>query len=488
MPDEAAAPILGRGTARNIFDLLSSSVLQKVLAFVYFTLIARFAGVRDTGTYFFALSWVLMFSIVTDLGLTSVLIRESAKDHERARRYLNQVLTIKLPLILLGVLAAVVGVRLAGYPPEQRALVGAVSAVLALDAISLTFYGVLRGHRVLKYEGVGLVAGQSLTLVIGVAAILLKQPIWWLAVALVAGSAWNAAASWWIVRTRLDIRPRLGWNRALVRDLFRAAWPFALAGAFVKVYTNADAVLLTRIAGVEAAGLYSVPYKLTFAFQFIPMGFTAAFYPAMSRAYAREPERLGELLSASLRALALIAAPIVAGISALAPEIVRIVYGGDYAASALPLQLLIIALIPIFLDFPIGSLLNATDRQATQTALMGAATAISLAMNLLLIPSYGLMGVVAASLVSHAVLLFGGFVAVGRFLDWGARAFLDSAVRVALAAGTMGLIVAGTKSILPLPAAILLGAVSYPALAFLTGAVAMKDLRDLRERLKPQPA
>jgi O-antigen/teichoic acid export membrane protein len=424
-----------------------------------------------------------MFSVVTDLGLTSVLIRESAKDHGRAARYLNQVLTLKLPLVVLGVLVSVLGVRLAGYPPEARALVDAVAAVLALDAISLTFYGLLRGHHVLKYEGLGLVMGQLVTLAIGVTAMATDAPVRWLAYALVAGSAWNALASVWIVKRKLGIAPRLLWDGALVRELVRAAWPFALAGAFVKVYTNVDAVLLTRISGAYAAGLYSVPYKLTFAFQFIPMGFTAAFYPAMSRAYAKEPERLGELLFKALRALALIVAPIVAGIMALAPEIVRLVYGADYAASARPLQGLILVLLFVFLDFPIGSLLNATDRQLTQTGLMGLATAVSVALNLWLIPTRGVDGVVIASVVSHAVLLVGGFLAVGRFLDWGASRFLGEALRIAAAAVSMGLAVLLVKPHAPVPAAILVGAVAYPALAFLCGAVRKADLAELKSGL-----
>ena len=72
------------GVAKNIFHLLGSSVLQKAIAFVYFALIARWAGVEDTGAYFFALSWTLMFTTITDMGLTPVLIRESAKEIGRA--------------------------------------------------------------------------------------------------------------------------------------------------------------------------------------------------------------------------------------------------------------------------------------------------------------------------------------------------------------------------------------------------------------------
>lgn len=467
------------GVATNIFHLLTSSVLQKAIAFVYFALIARWAGVEDTGSYFFALSWTLMFTTITDMGLTPVLIREAAKDKAQTERYLNQTLALKIPLTAAAVLAAVIGAWLFHIAPETRALVALAAVVISLDAISLTFYGVLRAHHVLKYEGLGLIVGQSVTMLVGLASLKMGAPLTWLILALIAGSLWNALASALIVRKRLGIRVRLSWDWGFAKSLLATALPFALAGIFVKVYTNADAVMLTHFKGEAAAGLYSVPYKLTFAFQFVPMAFTAAFYPAMSRAWAADKKELGVLLHKALWALMIVAAPIAAGICALAPELVHFVYGEDYAPSVLAVQLLILSVVPIFLDFPIGSLLNATDRQMTQTKLMGMATVISVILNLALIPSYGLMGVVVASIVSHVALLIGGFMAVGKFLDWPRLKFVGAAIRASLAAAAMGFGVVLAKPYLPFPAAVLVGVALYPAAAFALRAVTVADLKGL---------
>ena len=467
------------GVAKNIFHLLTSSVLQKAIAFVYFALIARWAGVEQTGAYFFALSWTLMFTTITDMGLTPVLIRESAKEHAHAEKYLNQILSIKLPLTCLAVLSAIVGAWLFHIEPVTRTLVMLAAVVISLDAVSLTFYGVLRGHHVLKYEGLGLIVGQSVTMIIGLTALKLHAPLWVLVIALIAGSSWNALASWWIVTRRLRIRVRPSWDWSFATSILKTAFPFALAGFFVKVYTSADAVLLTHFHGETAAGLYSVPYKLTFAFQFVPMTFTAAFYPAMSRAFAADKRQLGDLFYKALWSLTLIAAPIVAGIVALAPQLVLFVYGKDYLPSVAAVETLILALLPIFLDFPIGSLLNASDRQMTQTKIMGMAMALSLILNLSLIPAYGLAGVVIASLVSHTALVIGGFIAVGRFLEWPVGRFLGVALRTGAAAAVMALGVMAAKSHLPLPVCVLLGAALYPAAAFAFRAVSLADLKAL---------
>ena len=65
--------------AKNTTFYTGALIVQKVLAFVYFSLIARFMGVEDTGKYTFALSFTTMFAIFIDLGLAPVLTREIAK-------------------------------------------------------------------------------------------------------------------------------------------------------------------------------------------------------------------------------------------------------------------------------------------------------------------------------------------------------------------------------------------------------------------------
>lgn len=466
------------GIGRNTITLLSASVVQKATAFVYFALIARWAGVEDTGKYFFALSWTLLFSVLTDMGLTPVLIREAAKSPEKSKKLLSQVFTLKIPLTLAATAIVIGGVWLMRYPPVTRQMVSLAAIVLALDAVSLTFYGFLRGHHMLKYEALGLVVSQAIAFTIGVWTLKTGAPIQYLIFALIGGSAYNASQAIFFTWKRLRILPSLVWDTAFVKKMLAAALPFALAGAFVKIYNSVDAVLLSKLIGDEATGLYSVPFKLTFAFQFIPMAFTAALYPAMSRYHAVDRSRLGHVLYKGMRYLALLVFPLVIGGIVLSKDIIFAVYGPEYAPSVLALQILIITLISVFLDFPLGSMLNATGRQMTQTKLMGLAMIVSVAMNLMLIPRYSFMGAVFASLVSHFTLFVGGLFVVNGFLKWPARKFLEDVIRVTFASAAMGIVVLVVKGRMPLPVVILAGAGAY----FLTGLLARAfGLAEIRE-------
>jgi len=134
---------------------------QKAIAFGYFALVARFLGVADTGKYFFALSWTLIFSVVTDLGLTSVLDPRGRQEAGRDARHLGQVMTMKLPLVVLAGISAIVGAYLTGVRGLTLGLISFGTLVLMLDAVSLTSTASCAATICSRYESLGLVVRAS---------------------------------------------------------------------------------------------------------------------------------------------------------------------------------------------------------------------------------------------------------------------------------------------------------------------------------------
>ena len=85
---------------KNTAYLLAAAVGQKVLALVYFMVVARLAGVSGTGQYVVATTFALIASAFADIGLANVAVREVARAKDRAEEYLSGVLAIKSVLIV----------------------------------------------------------------------------------------------------------------------------------------------------------------------------------------------------------------------------------------------------------------------------------------------------------------------------------------------------------------------------------------------------
>ncbi|MBI5022802.1 MAG: flippase [Candidatus Magasanikbacteria bacterium] len=476
--------------AKNTIFLTSASVAQKIFSFIYFTLLARFIGVENTGLYITALSFSSLFSVLTDLGLNPVLIREGAKDNQNIAKVLGNILTIKLFLVAAayGVLNLVV--YLMGYGADLKELILISGLIMVLDSFSLSFYGALRSLQNLRFESIGVAGGQLMTVIVGFIVLYFKGGVMILLLALASGSLFNALWGLSALIRRYHIWPRFFFTPALLKRIIYYAAPFALAGIFVKVYSYVDVVMLSKMLGSQAVGWYGVAAKITFAFQFIPMAFAASLYPAMSNFFVYDKDRLKMTFEKGMLYLAMLALPIGAGLIAIAGIFVTNVYGASYQSSVLPLQIMAGSLIFSFLGFPIGSLLNACHRQNIQTSAMGATMVINIVMNLILIPWIGIIGSAIAALVGNFLLMLIGFFWVPKIITMPDRIFWLNILKVLLSSAIMGLLVwiaqpvllkylqpqGLAKSIAYLGILILFGVVMYACMLWVWKLVSKKDL------------
>src|SRR3990167_1502861 len=109
--------------AKNTSYFTLALVLQKIISFSYFIIIARALGPEDLGKYYFAISFASIFSILIDIGLTNVLTREIAKEKNKANNYLGSVMAVKLPLSLITGLIIVIFAHLLGYSELVKTLI-----------------------------------------------------------------------------------------------------------------------------------------------------------------------------------------------------------------------------------------------------------------------------------------------------------------------------------------------------------------------------
>ncbi len=407
--------------AKNTTFLTVAYIFQKVFAFVYFTLVARFIGATDIGVYTFAISLTTIFSVFIDFGLSSVLVREAAKFKDKANEYLNNIISVKIILAVLSYLAVAAVINLSGKPAISQTMVYLAGLVMILDSFTLAFFAVFRAYQNLKYEAIGIAINQIVILVVGLAGIYLKFPLYVLVLALLAGSTFNFLYSLILLKVKLKFNFKLLWDKPILKTLFKIALPFALAGIFVRVYSYIDQILLSVLIGDQALGWYSVPYKITYAFQFVPAAFAAAIYPAMSDCFVSNKEKLKIIFDKSMYLLIILSVPTAVGIACLADKIILSLYTAEFSPSILALQIFILAVIPIFLNYPVGSLLNACDRQARNTFNMGLTMVLNIILNLILIPYYQHVGAALAALTSLTVLFILNLGQAPKIISYDAR-------------------------------------------------------------------
>jgi len=477
----------GKSVAKNAFWLMMATTLNKLIAFASFAVVARLAGPHVTGTYFYSVSVTSVFVTLADLGMTPVLIRAIAAARHDGEKFLGAALRLKLILAPIAILCALGYGVLNNVDAETIAAIAIACLVMTADTYHLALYGALRGRQNLRPEAIGMLVGQILTACAAVTAALFGLGAIGLVSALLIGSTWNVL---WAVMQARRLGIRIGVPAmAEYRILLLESLPFAIAGIAVKGYSYIDSLLIHAYHGASSVGLYAVGYKMTYAWQFLPLTFTAALYPAMASAWSKKDhEGLRNTFLGSLRVMAAISFPISAGLSALAPRIIPLVYGNEYIAAVPAFTVLAWVLIPIFLDFPIGSLLNATHRAHLKTSAMVGTLFVNVVLNVILVPSLGPVGAAWAGVFSFWCLFFIGVVFIQRDAGgWSVPLWII--LRASFAAAVSWFAWRTIGDAMPLLVACLFGASVAVSMAFLTRLVTPKDVTwILSFRKRPLPS
>lgn len=474
--------MIGEKVAKNALVLMLATTGQKFVAFLAFMIVARIVGPEVTGAYFYAVSVTSVFVIISDLGITPVVIRAIAGGREGADRLFGAAIRAKLALVPIAILASIGYGILRGNNPEILATIAIACIAMGADAFHLILYGALRGRQNLKPEAMGMFIGQVLVGAISATVAYLGYGAMGLAVALAVGSLWNAGWAYWNIR-KLQIK-FTNPARIDIYSLTHQAMPFALAGIAVKVYSYIDSLMLEAFKGTTAVGYYAVAYKLTYAMQFVPLTFTAALYPALSQCFAKkQTDELQKTFVGSMRLMAAVGFPISAGLSALAPRLIPAIYGDAFSGSVAAMQILPWVLLPIFIDFPIGALLNGSNRAHLKTTAMVATMLVNALLNFILIPYYGPLGASFAGVFSFWFLLTIGFMFTYKDAG-GFYKFIWIIARAFAAAILAWFVWRYIGAYMPLIFAFIFGGAVSVLLAFLVRLVTLADVVPIWHHLK----
>jgi PST family polysaccharide transporter len=304
-----AATFAGQGM-KFLLNLGSTMILARLLTPQDFGLIAMVTAL--TG-------FIMIFK---DLGLSMATVQRAEINHGQISTlfWINVALSVALMLITLALAPAV-----AWFYQDPR-----LAAVTAVLSIAFIFSGLTVQHQALLRREMRL-STVAIIDVLSLAAGLVTAILcgwtglgyWSLVWMQIAIAATNAVGVW-VASGWLPGRPV---RRSGVRSMI-AFGGYLTAFSFVNYFTrNLDNVLIGRICGADALGLYSRAYSLLlFPIGQITAPMTAVAVPALSR-IQNEPERYHRFYLKAIKLIAYLSMPLVAAMGVLSSELVQLVLG-----------------------------------------------------------------------------------------------------------------------------------------------------------------
>lgn len=173
------------------------------------------------------------------------------------------------------------------------------------------------------------------------------------------------------------------------------------------IYFRIDSVMLGAIKGNIEVGTYNIAYKIMEGFFFIPAMVMMVFFPKLAK-----PDSFRKTFKKLLLILGTIGLAGSIFLYVSTPSVIHLIYKGNFLGSIPVLRVLSLVLVPVFLGHLVTQSLVALDMNKVYLIVASFGALINIALNYLLIPSYGAIGSAWATLATElmVVLCCGYFV------------------------------------------------------------------------------
>ncbi len=401
--------------AKNTGVLLASQVVSYIIGFFFIMYTARYLGAEGFGVLSFALAFTMIFGVFADLGLSTLAVREVARNKTLAGKYLGNIAVMKVILVIVTFGLIALFINLLGYPEQTIKVVYLVALFIIFSAFSEMFYSIFRAYEKMEYQSVGQILSSALMLsgalfaisqsfsVVGFASIYFLVSVVVLVYAF-------AVCAWKFVLPKIEV----DWS--FWKQSIKEAWPMGGMAICIMIYFRIDVVMLSLMMDDTAVGLYSAAYRLSETSTIIPSMFVASVFPVLSKYHTDSMSSFVSVYSKSVKYMLYLALPMALIVTLLAQPIIQLIFGSEFSGSVIALQILIWASAIMYVTMVLGSAIITANRQMVSFKLTIVAVLLNIILNYIVIPTYSYIGASATTVATEAFGLLMGMFFLNR---WG---------------------------------------------------------------------
>ena len=384
---------------KNTVWLTVGEIVGRLLRIVLIFYSARVLGAAEWGVSSYLLSWAVLFTIATDLGLSAIVTRELVRDHSRRAEHLSTFLFAKLTLLFVAGFIIILAVPTVSALPLSRSLMVSLAFLVFFDSMRIIATTVNKAREMMRNEAFINIFTQAAILVIGMVLLLRNPSAEALNIAYAAGSGIGTLYAFFLIR---DYLPGIlsTFRRPLVGQLIKDALPIAIVGLVGSLMLNTDIVMLGWMRTAAEIGYYSATQKIIFTLYVLPTLIASATFPVMAR-LAHDAAAFKLFFEKIMRSALLIALPVTVGGIITAPRLIELFYGVEYVPATASYIILLFTVPIAFATAIINNALIAHNSQKHFLAYASIGLSMNVVFNFILIPFLGINGAALATLITE---------------------------------------------------------------------------------------
>ncbi|MBL7473729.1 flippase [Robertkochia sediminum] len=386
----------------NTSWLAGEKVVRLLVALLVGIWVTRYLGPEDFGILSYAQSFVALFVAFSSFGLKDILVRELVKSKDKNDLLLGTAFGLQTlgSVIIMSILLVAILLN------DNEAITNKIIIILGLVSF-LHSFGVINSFFVSRVQSKYVAVSSLVALLIssGIKLLLIyyEAPLLWFVYAIafevvlvtigliVAYHKTGYAVSQW----------RL--SRTLGLELVKESWPVILSGIMISIYMKVDQVMIKELMDNASVGQYAAAARLSEAWYFIPMIVCASLFPALVNAREKSESLYHSRLQRLYDLMVIMGLAVVLPVVSLSEWGIVFLYGEAFLPSAAVLDIHIWSGLFVFLGVANGKWLINENLQRYHLVFVSLGMLVNVGLNLVLIPTMGILGAAWATLISQAV-------------------------------------------------------------------------------------
>jgi O-antigen/teichoic acid export membrane protein len=497
------AKSMAKVSAKGVFNIFWGLAASSIISAVGVMLVAGILSEGEYGLVAIVLTGPNLIAIFRDWGVDWATIKYTAQyraEHEE-EKVKNVLVSMVFFEIILGFSLSMLSFFVSGFlatnifaRPEIMPLIQIASFTIFADALLKAAQAAFTGYEKMEYHSITsiiysiLKTGLMLLLVIfgfGTYGAVVGTTISYLLSGVV-----SILILYVVIYKNLQKQDGKLEIFSTIKTMFRYGLPLSISaivsGFLAQFYNILIAIYCTDLL----IGNYQVALNFAFIVTFFVMPVITVLLPAFSKLDCqKEQEMLGSVFQFSVKYASLLIVPIAFAVIALSQPGVSTIFGAKYSNTPIYLALYVVTFIfTAFGYLSVENILKSQGKTGVNMKLTLITSAISLALNLMLIPTFGILGLLVTNIVagipSLLIALWWIKKKFNASIDLGssAKIVLSSTIAAALTYLVVSQLTVSSWITLILGALIFLTA--YLVLTPLVGAINKADVQNFKEMAK----
>ena len=497
---------MGKTSATGSFQLLIGVAVSTIILAVGSIILGRLLTTDEYGLYGIVLVPSTLINLFRDWGINSAMTKyiASLRASNREQEIHGYIVAGLIFEVASGIALSFLSLFLASFiasavfnKPASASYIAIVSASIISGSLLAAAQAGFIGYERMELNSFTLICQAIVRTAVGPGLVLLGYGV----LGAVLGFTTGAIAAGTIglatfylallrpLRIKLaqdpSTRPQISASRTL-RTMLDYGVPLSIGGILTGILGQIYAFMIIPLTSETMFGNYVVAINFSVLLTFITIPISTVLFPAFAKLDPqKEHELLKNVYTSSIKYTSILIVPATMILMALSGPIVGTLYGEKYVSAPFFLTIYVIGnLFAIFGSVSIGGLLYGLGETRILMIQSIATVAIGLPLGVVLVPTFGITGLIVASVIAGLPSMFWGLYWIWKHYkakaDFASSAKILAASAFAAVLAYLPMVFLNTANWIKLIIGLIIFLAAYIFGAPMIGAVSLTDINNLR--------